>query len=56
MFNEHNLGNIATRGPLKVEEERILVQRVHQRYQELNKDNVQLKVQSITLFPAIFFG
>lgn len=53
MFKEHNLGNIGTR-PLNFEEERRLVQRVDQRYEELNKDYIQLKVRNTRLLSDYF--
>jgi len=55
VFKEHNLGNIVTRS-LKFEEERAFVQRVEQRYGELNKDYIQLKVRSSRLLSCFFFG
>lgn len=42
VFAEYNLGNVGTR--LEFEEDRRLVHRVGQRFEELNEDHHQLKV------------
>jgi len=55
LFKEHNLGNIALR-PLQVEEERFFVQRIEQRYAELNKDYIQLKVRRARLLSCNVSG
>jgi len=55
VFKEHNLGNIALR-PLQVEEERVFVQRIEQRYAELHKDYIQLKVRRARLLSCNIFG
>ena len=51
VFAEHNLGNVGTR--LTYEEDRRLVHRVGQQFEELNKDYYQLKVWSTWLLSCL---
>lgn len=51
VFADHNLGNVGT--GLTYEEDRRLVHRVGQRFEELNKDYYQLKVWSTWLLSCL---